>query len=357
MDVQAELDMEFFLERESVPFRLTRGVNGEQLNIKTCPNPSCQDDRWRTYFGIESGFGNCFKCGEGFGKVKFLKLHFGHKEWRDTAREMETLLREQGWRPIRKAMVAVTQGQVVLPMSEPIPLPTGNLPYLEARGFTADIAHYFGLRLCEFGLWIYNEPDGSRKTQNFSDRIIIPVYDLDGELKTFQGRDLGGISDRKYLFPKLLPGTGRYLLNAQNALATNHVVMGEGIFDVAAMKMAFDEVSEMRHLVPIGSFGKHLSYGDKDGNDQLGRFATLKTRGIKIVTIMWDGEYNALLAALDAAKKLTSLGLVARVALLPHGKDPNEVTPQVVRDAFYKAQVWTPAQDVMWRLRNPYPKS
>lgn len=356
--IEKELDMEFFLDRESIPFKLTRGVNGMQLNIKTCPNPSCQDDRYRTYFGVDTGKGNCFVCGQGFGKVKFVNLHFGFDNWSATAREMEALLREQGWRPVRKAMVAVDETKLVLPVSEPLPLPDGsNLLYLEQRGFHAEIVKYFGLRWCEFGWWRFKEPDGSYATQVFDKRVIIPVYDLDGEIKTFQGRDVTGTSDRKYLFPKALPGTGRYLLNGQNAVATDHVVMGEGIFDVAAIKLAFDEVSDLRSVVPVGSFGKHLSYGDMNGDDQLGRFHALRSRGVKFVTIMWDGEEKALTAALSAAKLLTGIGLTVRVALLPYEKDPNEVTGEVVRKAFYAAERWTPALDVRWRLRNPYSKS
>ncbi len=354
-EIQKNLDMEFFLDRESIPYKLTHGVSGMQLSIKTCPNPACRDDRWRVYFGVDTGQGNCFVCGKGFSKSTFIRDYLGG-EWRDVLKEIGAILREQGWRPVRKAMVATTDSNVVLPLSEPIPDASGkNLDYLEKRGFDASISAYFKLRMCHFGWWKYLDPDqGSQKTQDFSNRVIIPVYDMDGELKTFQGRDITGTSDRKYLFPKLLPGTGRYLLNAHNATATDHVVMGEGIFDVAAMTVAFDQDVSMRHLVPIGSFGKHLSYGSPDADDQLGRFNALKRRGIKTVTIMWDGEKKALEAALAAAKMLTAAGLVTRVALLPAGNDPNEVPPQIVRDAFHQASVWTPSFDITMRLRNPY---
>lgn len=356
--LEKELDMEFFLDRESIPYKATRGVNGLQLNIQTCPNPSCQDRRWRTYFGADTGRGNCFVCGEGYSKAKFIHLHFGHDSWRDTMREVETIMVEQGWRPIRKALVAVTNGDVVLPTSVALPTDTGqNLLYLEQRGFGPDLVKYFGLRYCEFGWWKFKADDGSLKMQDFKNRVIIPVYDLDGDLKTFQGRDITGTSDRKYLFPKELPGTGRYLLNGQNVMMTEEAVMGEGIFDVMAIKKAFDEVNDLRHIVPIGSFGKHLSYGAQDGNDQLGRFLTLKARGLKVLTIMWDGEVNALVSALNAAKLLTGIGLKVRIALLPFEKDPNEVVPDVVRDAYRKAELWTPSLDVRWRLRNPFGRS
>ncbi|GAA4525439.1 DNA primase [Chelativorans composti] len=363
-ELMEELDIEFFLQRESIAYKETRGVNGIQLNIRTCP--ACSDSRWRVYFGVETGLGNCFVCGLGFNKLRFLHHYFGGQDWKTTMREARELLREQGWRPKRKAMVATFETNVELPVSEELPLPDGsNLAYLEHRGFDAEIARYFRFRWCQFGWWKYKDDDGTVKLQDFSNRLIIPVYDLDGELKTFQGRDLLppitdeqralGVQERqRYLFPKMLPGTGRYLYNGHNVVATDHVVMGEGAFDVAAIKVALDEESSLRSVVPVGSFGKHLSYGSPAGDDQLGRFNVLKQRGLKRVTIMWDGEEKVINAALAAARLLAGIGLQVRIALLPHEKDPNEVPAEVVRKAFYAAHEWSPALDIKWRLRNPY---
>lgn len=353
-----ELDMEFFLERESVPFRVGRGVSGVQLHIQNCPNPSCRDNRWRTYFGVETGRGNCFVCGQGFSKLRYIHDQLDHESWGDTFKAIEEILREQGWRPKREAMVRVEIGDVQLPISEPIPNDAGeHMDYLEQRGIPAGIARYFELRNCTFGWWKFKDDKGQVQMQNFANRIIIPVFDLDGTLKTFQGRDTLGTSDRKYLFPKELPGTGRYLLNGHNCVASSRAVMGEGFFDVAAIKIAFDEDVQLRDVTALGSFGKHLSYGDPTGNDQLGRFHTLKQRGLKELTIMWDGEVNALKAALDAAKKLSGAGLKVRIALLPYEKDPNEITAEAVRRAFYGSLAYTPTLDMQWRLQNPYSTS
>lgn len=355
-EMKEELDLEFYLDRESEPYKVTRGVNGVQLLMRNCPNPNCRDDRWRTYYGVESHLGNCFVCGQGFNGVSYIYNHMGASDWRSTFVVVEELLRDQGWRPKRKAQAVVVQGPMVLPVSDPLPRPDGtSIDYLTNRGFGPDICAYLGLRHCVFGGWMFTNPEtGVREVQNFSNRIIIPVHDLDGSLVTFQGRDLTGTSNRKYLFPMEVAGTGRYLFNGQNVVATNHVVMNEGAFDVAATKLALDEDVALRHIVPVGSFGKHLSYGHETGDDQISRFRALKARGLEIVTIMWDGEEKALVSALDAAKKLTEIGLKTRIALLPFGKDPNEVVPSVVRDAFHKARLWTPTLDVTLRLMNPY---
>lgn len=286
-----------------------------------------------------------------------MHAHFGHgdADWAQTFANLREVLQEQGWRPKREATAPVEYGPVTLPISLELPLEDGStLPYLANRGFDPAICKYFEMRWCEFGWWTFLDQEGVRQTQNFSNRIIIPVFDLDGEIKTFQGRDLGGLSDRKYLFPMELPGTGRYLLNGHNVVATDHAVMGEGCFDIAAIKIALDKDVETRHVVPIGTFGKHLSYGDEHKNDQVGRLGQLMKRGLRIVTIMWDGEKNALTGALNAAKQMVAIGLTVRIALLPQDKDPNEVPADVVRKAFHEAQTWTPAFDIKTRLRNPY---
>lgn len=351
-EVEEELDFDFFLDRESVPFKESRGVSGLQFQIKDCPD--CGNSNWKTYMGGDTGRGNCFVCGRGFNKLSFIHLYLGSDKWGETMKFVEELLKDQGWRPKREALVSTFDGTVVLPTSIELPTPEGsNLQYLEQRGFNNEITKYFGFRYCQFGWWKFKEGEET-KMQEFSNRVIIPVYDLDGELKTFQGRDLSGTSNRKYLFPKELPGTGRYILNGQNVMATDSVCMGEGAFDVAAIKLAFDEDQDLRKVVPVGSFGKHLSYGSMEGDDQLGRFIKLKERGLKFVTIMWDGEKPALMAALNACKILTKAGLTARIALLPFEKDPNEVTGDVVRAAYYAAQKWTPALDIKWRLNGPY---
>ena len=357
-EITENLDLEFFFDQESLPYKMGRGSSGMQINAKHCPQ--CGDSRSRVYLNAETGQGNCFVCNETFNKTKFVKLHFGYDNWADTINKGKEVMREQGWRPKRMQTVAVDHGEVKLPYSTALPTEDGeNLVYLEDRGITGEYAKYFGLRYCQHGFWPIQDEQGRPQQQWFSNRVIIPVYDLDGTLKTFQGRDLtvgeaAKLVDRKYLFPKGLPGTGKFLLNGQNVQLTDEVALGEGFFDVAAIKIALDEEVELRRIIAVGSFGKHLSYGSANGDDQLGRFLQLKRQGIKRVTIMWDGEVKATIAALDAAKLLSSIGLQARIALLPFRKDPNEVPAETVRKAYYEARLWTPALDVKWRLRNPY---
>ncbi|SER29374.1 DNA primase [Faunimonas pinastri] len=351
-ELSDELDLEYWCEREGLAYRKGRGSSGMQLNMRECPE--CGDRRYRVYLNAETGLGNCFVCNAGFNKLKFVNANLG-LSWAETFNHVREVLKEQGWKPKRTTTAAVEFGEVKLPVSFPLPTGEGqNLLYLEKRGISGDLAKFFHLRFCTDGWWNFLKEDGSQGGQKFVNRLIIPVFDLDGKLVTFQGRDVIGDQSEKYLFPKGLPGTGRFLFNGQNALRAKRVVMGEGAFDVMAIKKAFDEKIDLRDVVPIGSFGKHLSFGSVDGKDQLGCFLQLKRAGLEEVTIMWDGEWRALVSALDAAKQLRRIGLRVRIALLPSNCDPNEVLPEVVQDAFYKATVYSATLDVKWRLRNHY---
>lgn len=353
-EVLEAFDIEQWLDREGIPYRKSRGSSGWQLNVKECPNPDCHDRNYKTYINAETGLGNCFVCNMKYNKSRFVGMYLDANFF-NTLKYIREATREQGWRPIRKIEIAINDGEVRLPVSTPLPTPEGeNLAYLESRGFGSDIAKYFHMRYCQSGWWMFKNEDGSNGTQDFSNRVIIPVYDLDGTLKTFQGRDLTGLSDRKYLFPKALPGTGRFLLNGQNVQKAKRIVIGEGIFDVAAIKMALDEDVQLRGVVPVGTFGKHLSYGDMNGNDQLGRFIQLKREGVEEATFMWDGGKKELLTAVNAAELLRKCGLSIRIALLPQGKDPNEMPAQDVRRAFYDAQPYSSRLAIQWRLRSPY---
>jgi DNA primase len=54
------------------------------------------------------------------------------------------------------------------------------------------------------------------------------------------------------------------------------------------------------------------------------------------------------------AGKLTGYGFNARVALLPPGKDPAEVTAEVVRKSIRLAVPYSRALEIRVKMRNPY---
>ena len=337
----ADIDLMEILDHEGLDYNETSGSSGAQLNLKECPN--------------------CFVCDTTYNVWTFVAAHLGTGDKKIIGKFFASIA-PKTFRPKPKPKIAVHTEieDAQLPLSFALPYNDGtNHAYLDNRGITAKYAERFKLRYCQYGYHSY-EKEGRKLTQNFDGRIIIPVLDLDGELVSFQGRDIEGTSDRKYLFPAQLPSTGRYIYNGHEAMAlkAQNVIMCEGAFDVIPVAIACDLFPEMNSVIPVGSFGKHLSNSAPGKESQVDALMKLKRKGnLKTVTIMWDGEYNALNAALDAAAVITGLGIRARIALLPAGKDPNEVDASEIRKAWLDAKTYTKMLDLRWRVQNPYIKT
>lgn len=329
------ISIEAFLDREGVDYRSTFGSSGAQLNVKTCPK--CGGDHWKVYLNAETGLGNCFSgsCETKFNKWKFVSATTG-LEGKELVGFFNMLAAEQGYVPKKKSAPVQTKADLVLPESYALPILGKNLKYLQNRNITADVAAYFHLRYSKNGVFNYRS-DGKALAQDYSKRIIIPIFDMQGNMVSFQGRDITDQAEKKYLFPPGYAATGVHLYNANNALGCERIIINEGVFDVYAAHIAVSDDTSTADIVPVGSFGKHLSYGQASGNDQLGKLIALRAHGLKEVTFMWDGEAKALEDAVRAALMVLELGLVVRVAILPKGKDPNEVAPEVVRKAYWQA--------------------
>lgn len=331
------IDMEAWLDQEGVEYKVTRGSRGTQLNIKECP--CCGGSSWKVYLNADTGLGNCFSgdCETKFNKWKFIRATMGRASTGEVIQHIKDVAKEQGWRPPKRTTMAVNtdRADLKLPKSYPMPHEGRNLKYLENRNITGDIAAYFNLRYSPNGKFFYEGEGGKTYVQDYSKRIIIPVFDLEGELVSFQGRDITGTAEKKYLFPPGYASTGSILYNGQNAIGAERVAIGEGVFDVAATKIALDGDMALRDVVPIGTFGKHLSFGDE--NSQLSKLLFLKEKGLREVTFLWDGEKKAIQAAIQTAMMLHGYGFHARVAILPKDKDPNEITGEELRRCFWNA--------------------
>ena len=348
------IDMESYLDREGLAYKVTPGSSGVQLNIRECP--VCGSSKWKVYINADSGLGNCFAGdhppGENFSKWKFIKANLGTENNREVVDHIKVIAREMGWRARKTTSreVKFEKPDLVLPESLPIPIDGKNLRYLAERNVDTKTAQYFHLRYSINGVFWYRMPDGEVRHQDYKQRIIIPVFDIEGNLVSFQGRDITGKQEPKYLFPPGFSATGKYLYNGHNAVGAKRVAVCEGAFDVMAVKIALDEEMDLRDVVPVGTFGKHLSDGSAECTDQLGQFLYLKERGLEEVVFMWDGEVRALSDAADAALRLASLGLSVKVAILPQDRDPNEVAPQVVRQAFWQARRATKANMIRLKM-------
>lgn len=345
------LDMESYLDSEGIDYKLTRGRSGMQLNVRECP--VCGSKSFKVYLNAETGQGNCFAGdhppGENFNKYKFIKAYIGATRVREVCQHIERHVRDQGWRPRRKSVAVEELGPLELPDSIELPRYGRNLAYLTKRGIDKETTGYFHLRYSHNGKFWFDW-QGERRCQDYARRVIIPIYDLEGKLVSFQGRDITGEQEPKYLFPPSYASSGRYLYNGQNAHGAKRVVIGEGAFDAIALKQAMDGDISLRDVVPLATFGKHLSCG-AEGDDQLAVFLTLKQEGLQEVTFMWDGEARALLDAIDAGAKLRAAGISVRIGVLPANKDPNEVSPDEVRRVFWQATPLTHQNEIKLRLQ------
>ena len=334
------VDMMAYLDREGISYRETHGRSGQQLNVRECP--TCGNSDWKVYLNVETGVGNCFGGSHPaderiFTKYRFIAAHLGKPHGGKVVEHIRMFAKEMGWRPARRTSAKVENAVATWALPQHVPLPHNgqNIPYLENRGINAELAAYFHLGYCANGAYFRYMTEQGWAFQDYSRRILIPVYDLDGKVATFQGRDVSGTAEKKYLFPPGIDGSGVHLFNGLNVHDTKRIVVGEGAFDVAATKIALDADQDLRDVVPVGTFGKHLSSGSD--NSQLAKFMTLQARGVEEITVMWDGEIQATDDAVEAGLMLASNGFRVRIAMLPKECDPNEVPAEVVRAAFYQA--------------------
>ena len=351
-EILDRIDVEYWLNRQGFEYKVTRGKSGIQLNVKECP--VCGNSNWKVYLNQDTGLGNCFHgdCEAKFSKWNFIKAGIGGNSLsnREVVEHVKAVAAEQGWRPKAKSEPTQTPiGDLKLPKSYDLPIRGQNLKYLSDRNITLDTCRQFGLKFCQKGWFAYIGPDGEKNYQNYSMRVVIPVRDLDGKLVSFQGRDITGKAAKKYLFPPGFASTGTYLYNGHNALGFVEIVMGEGAFDAMAIYQAFQSDSILQNVGVVASFGKHLSCGGSES--QMSELLKLKEAGLESVTIMWDGESQAIVDAIDATLMINSFGIRARLAILPEGCDPNEVDSEVVREAYRKAIAITPISAVKLRIK------
>lgn len=349
---------EDFLEHEGIEYRATSGSRGPQFNIKTCP--VCGGSKWKVYLSQESGFGNCFhgSCGANFNLWTFAKAHMQTTDNRAVGELFDRIAGLGGWKPrkgtARRQVVSPLEGTLKLPTS--IPVPDQNFPYLADRGVSVEMARAFGLRMCLDGAFKCIKEDGTSWLMPFSGRLLIPVYDLSGQLVTFQGRDTTGKLEPKYLFPPRLPSTARFIYNGHRALTGRweHMVLGEGAFDVFAIQEAIDQAG-MPSTGAGGSFGKKLTLDASLGQQsQLQALLALKAVGLRRITIMWDGERKAVASALEAAAMLKGYGFETSIAFLPREKDPSDICVLTRIKSILSAVPYSRSLATKLRLRSPY---
>jgi len=348
-----DLDIRDYLDTQGIEYKTSRSRKGTQLILKDCP--VCGGDGWKVYLNEETGLGNCFQGdhppGENFNKWSFIRAHLDNPAPRMVIEHIEGYLDSVGFTIERERKVATYEALSELPEDAvALPTPSGQIvSYLHDRGVTAKQCEYFRLHFCERGVFRF-KTDSREHSQDFTGRVIIPVFDLAGDFKTFQGRDITGTADDKYRFATGLPAAGAFLYNGNNAVGKRHVVVGEGAFDVWAIQKTLWS-RELDEIEAVGTFGKHLSHLSAGDDDQLGAFLNLKAAGLETITMLWDSETAAIRDALGACDLLQQHGFKTRLATLPPGQDPGESTEIQINQAIIKAQPYSRSLATKMRLQ------
>ena len=213
--------------------------------------------------------------------------------------------------------------------------------YLERRGVTAEMIARFRIgfappsrtalvealsarnvaigQIVESGMAIAPE-DGKAPYDRFRDRIMFPIADARGRVIAFGGRAMSADVPAKYLNSPETPlfHKSHVLYNfaqaRQPAYDSNNVLIAEGYMDVVGMARA-------------GIFNAVAGLGTAITEEQI----NLAWRLAPEPVLCLDGDQAGLRAAYRAADRalpLLKAGYSLRFAILPPGKDPDDVVSE-----------------------------
>ena len=159
------------------------------------------------------------------------------------------------------------------------------LSYLKNRGITKEDIIKYNIGYCEFGI--------------FSNMIIIPSYDANGNLNYFTARNFDKNSTIKYKNPDV----SRNIVGLELFINWNvPIILCEGMFDAIAIK---------RNAIPL--FGKNIQ------SNLMKKIVTSKVQKIYIAL-----DNDAIKQALGFCEQLLDIGKEVYLVEL-QGKDPSEM--------------------------------
>jgi len=296
----------------------------------------------------ERGFFKCWGCGAGGDCFKFIQL----REGLSFPEAGELLARKAG-------LEWITRGQTAEQRSERERLHDVTVlaerfyrqrlaenrdvqKYVSNRGISPETAEQFGLGYAPGGYeallsWLKREKvsleDAERADlilqgehgwrDRFVDRLIFPIYDLDGRPIAFGGRTLQPEGIPKYLNSRETPifqkGKTFYGLHlAKRAIPRlGFVVAVEGYMDLIALHQAGIDNS-------VASLGTAIT---DTGVGILRRYSNQ-------LVMCYDGDGAGMRAALRNSAMFETAGCEVRVARVPEGDDPDTYIKKQGPDAF-----------------------
>lgn len=269
--------------------------------------PFCDDHSNHGNLSVEKGNYRCWRCNGG-NPIQAVALA-AHIPWK-SAKELVVRHSHGVASPNYKARPTTCGVEsITLPgtkISEP------HIKYLEGRGFDPEELEFYHniLGTTDIGTW--NGID-------FRYRVIIPVFDVDGNLCTFQGRDYTGRQELRYKCCPVDMAVTHHkhlLYGAELARNRDRIVVVEGVFDQWRMGPG-----------AVATFGTSLT------REQVNLLTNWKE-----VILLFDPEPEAQAHAHEYANDIASCGISVEVCAAEFGldkngnpRDPGDLTPDEAR--------------------------
>lgn len=265
------------------------------------------DGKYNLETNVEhGGIFHCWKC-EARGKLSKLIKDFGNSYQLSEYREILNTIRSSALYQLDRR----TEGVETIEVEQSVALPSAcfridverkNLPleYLRSRGITDDIIQRFNISFTEYFADEFIERN----------RIIIPSYDVNGELNYWVGRDYTGKNKVKYCNAKV-PKT--------------NIIFNEGLINwyenITLVEGPFDHIV-VPNSIPL--LGKVLSR-------KSAIYKTLVEKAKAMINVFLDGD--ALDTAYKTYKFLNNNGFRDRVRLI---RCPEEYDASLIFQKFGK---------------------
>ena len=281
-----DFDALSFCKDNSVPY-WTEGKNVKPgwIGIQC---PLCGDHSNHGGFNVKGGYYSCWKCGGSAIQWVISKLLKVSKQ-----RAEAIVLEYSGRGSLLSALNSKKKSTVSSIKMPGDPLGPMHQKYLKKRGFDPDfIAKKYGVL-------------GTGISGDWKYRLMVPIY-LDGKLVSYQGRDITGKQEHRYMtlsVEKSVVNPKEILYNLDNCIGDTICVV-EGVFDVFRMGDGF--------AATLGT--------------------SLKETQIKLlskyrrVLFLFDPEEEAQEKARKAASKLGSLGISVELIDLEMDADPGDLS-------------------------------
>ena len=270
------------LDNKNIDYKM----QGADLVIR-CLNPEHEDHNPSLRVDLLTGNYNCFSCGFAGNIFKFYDITRNELDIRVIS--IKKKIREKN--------------------VEKLSIPLGAEPFDKSyRGISA-------ITYNRFNAFTYT---GDKDVE---DRIIFPIYDINGDIGSFHARRLYSDVKPKYVnYPK---GRLKGFFPPDPETLMGSVILVEGVFDVLNL---YDK--GIKNVV--SSMGlSQVPKKDEEGVVLQEKYSLLKLQGVNTIYIMYDGDD----AGAEAANKLLPVlrkMFIADIIELPEGLDPGDMTAEQV---------------------------